>query len=1225
MSDVMMVRSCTPPTPLSHRDTDQPLLREKVLAKKKQKCSLNTQRAGSMSSLRSPVGITQSLRSPGGFFRSVFKSPRPRNSLVRSEGSMDRYQDNKRAFSRQHQPVQVGDHILVKAEGKPTFYRDGVVRDCKTIERDVKWELHVGIGLGLDVSEYKTVVLEYPPQGDEYHIPIHDAGTWPRVGWCAFIAVPCSRGTLVKSFQKNSYGDQSMKKRRMRSRYASMKSTSETPSSPFASSSWALKDSKSQADMLEFDDDAIHEGMESEAYFAWLPGFITSVSNTHPRLIGVEIGDLGDGAAYEAKYIFPSEANPPAFETTDDCNRFIDAVYKAGDTCGEINRPVVVALPPYLRHVVPLTFDRKEYDWFQGEWHELESGGIARIEFLGRQRVANVRAIGIDSLSCPGGGGSKPGRGGKSSSASQQSQQQGCFIDNENDRLYICNDRYSGTGWEMDIGRANHLCLRWSEIRSNRKMIWIRKHTRHTWDSWLIRLFKKFFDFGNMSVRDLIDCLDECLDAIKKKGPRFPMRSQRFQSHTPKQTAGNDSMAIHQSYGYFKRVSFIRSKGLLPQLQQNEALLVSLQKHVFNAKVAARYRGYALFDFIDNCMDWDQFSHCFLNSNMYMNFYNLCSTRLYTEYMASGLEKLEKEEKILKKRYRQLQCFMEVSQYNAWVCKEVVKQLKRNSFHSEGKQYDSSTCDDDNALLVNFSSQLKQNVKDKMDFYRADGVNENGSLALRNVHPLARSAISPRIAPSIDSVLTLDSKDEKSVFTLPYASELPRTVSLKIYRECADLALNYAQVGIENERRGTVLVLGEPEEITALGTIPVDNAFDKRLNHKLVVSERHGRERIRRKMNLDGMIIINGKTGAPYAHEFFSNRVSDAVHDGGARTRAAAWIAQEANCIVIKISADSAGEVVVYLGEKGVLPPRHCDFKPRPSQRLDKRTLQLRPSQPWNFTSEEANFYLLALLDDLLLLFGSHVSSGMSRFLHSDLTQAWRVHLEAIWHLIKQADTNRDRKLDNLEEFVILLKLFPEECGTSARGMRFRQYIVERHCKNQLYDADEIQSKVSAILEQLDAPYSLRRRAPGLHKAAPNSSSYKNRAAAPGVGGGGGQDEARKYAQEINSSVSEWIRRTNKSFSKERDVVESAAMRAHEQLGEGDSRMESPAQRLDVLLQKPSPSSSSIFARILQDSTNKELAERGMNSSRERRAKSVFTAAIENMMMPDGEVHRFLA
>eukprot|EP00466_Bigelowiella_natans_P008448 jgi/Bigna1/146823/aug1.121_g21531 len=83
-------------------------------------------------------------------------------------------------------------------------------------------------------------------------------------------------------------------------------------------------------------------------------------------------------------------------------------------------------------------------------------------------------------------------------------------------------------------------------------------------------------------------------------------------------------------------------------------------------------------------MDWDQFSHCFLNSNMYMNFYNLCSTRLYTEYMASGLEKLEKEEKILKKRYRQLQCFMEVSQYNAWVCKEVVKQLKRNSFHSEG-------------------------------------------------------------------------------------------------------------------------------------------------------------------------------------------------------------------------------------------------------------------------------------------------------------------------------------------------------------------------------------------------------------------------------------------------------------------------------------------------------------------------------------------------------------
>lgn len=67
-------------------------------------------------------------------------------------------------------------------------------------------------------------------------------------------------------------------------------------------------------------------------------------------------------------------------------------------------------------------------------------------------------------------------------------------------------------------------------------------------------------------------------------------------------------------------------------------------------------------------------------------------------------------------------------------------------------------------------------------------------------------------------------------------------------------------------------------------------------------------------MDSDGMTLIHGLSGAPVANKFFSSSLSHRV-TGGARSRSASWVAESIPCVVIVISEDSKGSVLVHFSD----------------------------------------------------------------------------------------------------------------------------------------------------------------------------------------------------------------------------------------------------------------------------------------------------------------------
>merc|ERR1711920_787910 len=73
----------------------------------------------------------------------------------------------------------------------------------------------------------------------------------------------------------------------------------------------------------------------------------------------------------------------------------------------------------------------------------------------------------------------------------------------------------------------------------------------------------------------------------------------------------------------------------------------------------------------------------------------------------------------------------------------------------------------------------------------------------------------------------------------------------------------------------------------------------------------------RNAFNADGAIVVDGLTGGVKASGWFVNDIRLGGLTGGARSRSAAAVAQQAGgCFVIKCSEDSKGELILHLGEQ---------------------------------------------------------------------------------------------------------------------------------------------------------------------------------------------------------------------------------------------------------------------------------------------------------------------
>lgn len=149
--------------------------------------------------------------------------------------------------------------------------------------------------------------------------------------------------------------------------------------------------------------------------------------------------------------------------------------------------------------------------------------------------------------------------------------------------------------------------------------------------------------------------------------------------------------------------------------------------------------------------------------------------------------------------------------------------------------------------------------------------------------------------------------------SLPLENMLPASVAPAVYRAILDLTLQYAEAGIEGVKKGHTVVLGCVDgDLEALGTINGLNDFRQPEIHNLTILNETGQESLRRRMNMDGMTLIDGATGVPCFNNFFVSQLSD-CESGGARKKSALSIVEHSKkgALAIVVSSDSCGSVMI--------------------------------------------------------------------------------------------------------------------------------------------------------------------------------------------------------------------------------------------------------------------------------------------------------------------------
>jgi hypothetical protein len=168
---------------------------------------------------------------------------------------------------------------------------------------------------------------------------------------------------------------------------------------------------------------------------------------------------------------------------------------------------------------------------------------------------------------------------------------------------------------------------------------------------------------------------------------------------------------------------------------------------------------------------------------------------------------------------------------------------------------------------------------------------------------------------------------------LPFGAELKSGGQLSwlnraVYMSALELASRYAKEGVEGVRKGHSLLLALPEDAFCIGEVAGLNDF--RGEHAVRITDPKGMEQVRRRMNLDGMTVINGSDGKPVANNFFTTTIDHAAQ-GGARSKAGrgAVATLRSGGVVLLISEDAAGRVRILCGAHGEDPKqqvRECIY-----------------------------------------------------------------------------------------------------------------------------------------------------------------------------------------------------------------------------------------------------------------------------------------------------------
>lgn len=163
--------------------------------------------------------------------------------------------------------------------------------------------------------------------------------------------------------------------------------------------------------------------------------------------------------------------------------------------------------------------------------------------------------------------------------------------------------------------------------------------------------------------------------------------------------------------------------------------------------------------------------------------------------------------------------------------------------------------------------------------------------------------------------------------SLPWMDELPRHIVPKTCKACVQIAQRVAARGLDESRahHGFTIIIGNPKALESCGR----SGFNPFQGHDEFVLNSDGSlnsatfDILRRNaFHADGAIVVDGATGRVVASGWFVGNISKGGDSGGARTRAARAVAQQAGgCFVIKCSEDSKGELCLHFNGAAVELP----------------------------------------------------------------------------------------------------------------------------------------------------------------------------------------------------------------------------------------------------------------------------------------------------------------
>eukprot|EP00418_Pyrodinium_bahamense_P077359 CAMPEP_0179055300 /NCGR_PEP_ID=MMETSP0796-20121207/23229_1 /TAXON_ID=73915 /ORGANISM="Pyrodinium bahamense, Strain pbaha01" /LENGTH=877 /DNA_ID=CAMNT_0020751947 /DNA_START=56 /DNA_END=2690 /DNA_ORIENTATION=+ len=158
--------------------------------------------------------------------------------------------------------------------------------------------------------------------------------------------------------------------------------------------------------------------------------------------------------------------------------------------------------------------------------------------------------------------------------------------------------------------------------------------------------------------------------------------------------------------------------------------------------------------------------------------------------------------------------------------------------------------------------------------------------------------------------------------TLPWFDELPGHLARNVCEVCVQVAQRIAKDGLDENRphHGFTIIIGDTQVLHSCGA----SGFNPFLGHKLSVltadnqlSEETFETMRRNAFHADGAVVIDSRSGVVTASGWFVSDISQGGKVGGARSRSAKAVAQQAGqCYVIKCSEDSRGQLSLYLGTR---------------------------------------------------------------------------------------------------------------------------------------------------------------------------------------------------------------------------------------------------------------------------------------------------------------------